>query len=133
MVYVCGYISWKSKPGFLAVSIVDVFQEALIKLRSICRRAPGAIKTQIIRMNVEQCQSAMLGHPIKFLYPSVNPRLLKQKKKSGILGQRIREFDVAGSVSSIYPEGENRVHAVWLRFKRVSIEAGCVVMNVEIT
>ena len=112
--------------------MVDVFQEALIKVRSIFRRAHVTIKTQIVRMNVDQCQPAMLGHPIKFLYPSVNPRLSKEKKESGVLGQRVWEFDVAGAAASIYPEGENRIDALWLRLERIGIKAGCVVLNVEI-
>src|SRR2546422_7360374 len=83
-------------------------------------------------MNVDQRQPAVCRHPVELAFPHVDPRLLEHKKKSGVLWQGVWQLDVTGAVFSRDPEREDRVHAVWLWLKGISIKGGCVVEDLEI-
>src|ERR1017187_2456953 len=93
-------------------------------------------------MDVHQSHATMLRNPIEFSLPNVDGLFPQMKKERGILRQGVRKLDVAGAgggvrgpgcgVRTRSPEGKDGVGAVWLRLKRVGVERGGVVENIEI-
>ena len=109
-----------------------VFQKLLIERRSILERFLLPVEIHVIRVNVDQRQTAMPGDPIELAFPQVDPPFSQYEEEGGILGQRVRQLDVTRVVRAGDPEREQRVHALGLGLERIIVEGGRVPEDVEI-
>jgi hypothetical protein len=76
-------------------------------------RGGGWVECHVIGVCIEQRHSAVSGDPIEFLEPDGGGGFAEQEEQGGILGERIREFNVAaGGGGRRWEMGDGR----WGRF-----------------
>src|SRR5437667_4166247 len=120
-------------PIFPLVARFDILKKLLIEpARIFAARLHATFKTHVVGMCVEKSHTATSCHPIQFVFPNVNRFFLKDDKQIKILSQCVWKLNITRSIVAWYPEWENRVDAVRLRFERIGVESGRIVKNVEV-
>src|SRR4051794_31738609 len=81
-----GQFPGQRMPKGVAVTLARIFQKIGVEFSR--KRAGGrflAVKTAIIRVNIQQGHAAMPSDPIELLKPDVGGALAEQEKEGGIL------------------------------------------------
>ncbi len=94
-------------------------------------------------MDIDERHAAALCKPVQFSQPDFGRCFAQDEKQCGILRQRVGQFHVAASgrpevgggiwpgVRARDPKRKNGARAVRLRLKRIGVERGGIVLNIQ--
>jgi hypothetical protein len=99
------------------------------------RRGGFAVEADVVRVNVDHHQTAVLRHPIELAQPDRRGAFLEDEEEGRVLGEGVGELDVAGAAGAFrgaHPERKDGAGAVGLGLEGVRVEGRGVVADLKL-
>src|SRR5688572_14040616 len=96
-----GNLAWQRQPVFASMPGLEELEEFHVEIRGITTAirppVPFLAEVHIVRVDIDEGHSTMLGNPIELALPDLDRRLLHVEKQRRILWKRVRKLNIAAA------------------------------------